>query len=130
MQVSVERATSVDRTAIRATEGETIWIWVNHIKADKWEQHEHFVHDLLLPATEKVDAPVFRHTRFLHPAHPNEDGTYTSAWLMDPVLEDGDYEILSLLQKAYGEDQGREYFQLWRDSLAGRAGYTFVQSAW
>jgi hypothetical protein len=130
MQVNVEREASVERTTIRAAEGEEMWVWVNHVKADKWEQHEHFVHDILMPATEKVDAPVFRHTRFLHPSQPNEDGTYTSAWLMDPGLEDGDYEIPSLLKKAYGEDKGKEYHQLWTDSLVSRAGYSFIQSPW
>ena len=130
MQVNVEREASVERTTIRAAEGEEMWVWVNHVKADKWEQHEHFVHDILMPATEKVDAPVFRHTRFLHPSQPNEDGTYTSAWLMDPGLEGGDYNMLSLLKKAYGEEKGEEYHRLWEDSLVSRVGYSFIQSPW
>ena len=130
MSSTTKRDTSIRRTEIRATEGEGMMVWVNHVKADKWEQHERFVHDILKPATEQVDAPVFRHTRFLHPSRPNEDGTYTSAWLMDPALEGGNYEILDLLQKAYGEEQGQEHFQLWRDSLVSRVSYGFVQSAW
>jgi hypothetical protein len=130
MQVSVKRETGVDRTAVRAIEGEVMRVLVNHVKADKWEQHERFVHDILKPATKQVDEPVFRHTRFLHPAEPNEDGTYSSAWVMDPVLEDGNYDILNLLQKAYGEEQGRQYYQLWRDSLVSRVFYRFIQSPW
>jgi len=131
MPASVERNASVERTTIRAAEGEVMWVWVNHVKADKWEQHEHFVHDLLMPATEKVDAPVFRHTRFLHPRQPNEDGTYTSAWLMDPGLEGGDYNMLSLLKKAYGEEKGEAYHRLWEDSLvSSQVGYSFIQSPW
>jgi hypothetical protein len=128
MQVSTKRDPSVERTAIRAVEGEWVSIWVNHVKADKWEQHERFVHDILMPATEKVDPPVFRHTRFLHPRERNEDGTYTSAWLVDPILEDGDYQIVSLLKKAYGEEKGQEYYQLWLDSIASRVMYAFIQS--
>ena len=131
MPASVERDASVDRKTIRAAEGEPVWVWVNHVKADKWEQHEHFVHDLLMPATQKVDVPVFRHTRFLHPSRPNEDGTYTSAWLMDPGLEGGDYDMLSLLKKAYGEEKGEEYYRLWTDSLvSSQVGYSFIQSPW
>jgi len=124
-------SSSIQRTAIRATEGERVWIWVNHVKADKWEQHERFVHDILKPATEQVDAAVFHHTRFLHPSRPNEDGTYTSAWLMDPGLEGGNYEILSLLQRTYGEEKGAEYYHLWTDSLVrSQVGYGFFQSSW
>ncbi len=130
MKSSTERDVSVDRKTIRAVEGERVVVWVNHVKADKWEQHQHFVHDILMPATEKVDAPVYRHTRFLHPGQQNEDGTYTSAWLMDPLLEDGDYDIPSLLKKAYGEEKGAEYHQLWVDSLVSRVGYHFIQSPW
>jgi hypothetical protein len=130
MQVSTRREKSVDRETIRAVEGEWVAIWVNHVKADKWEQHEHFVHDLLMPATEQADPDVLRHTRFLHPRQQNEDGTYTSVWLMDPSLEGGDYDMLSLLQKAYGEEKGEEYLQLWRDSLVGRAGHLLIQSPW
>jgi hypothetical protein len=130
MQASIKRDESVDRTAIRAAEGEPMQIWFNYVKADKWEQHARFVHDLLLPATAKVDEPVFRHTRFLHPREQNEDGTWTSVWLMDPLLEDGDYEIGRLLRKAYGEAKGAEYYQLWKDSLARRVGCHVVQSPW
>ena len=131
MKVSTERDASVDRTTIRATEGEWVSVWVNHVKADKWEQHERFVHDILMSATERVAPSVFRHTRFLHPRQQNEDGTYTSAWLMDPILEEGDYEIPNLLKKAYGEEKGKEHYQLWRDSLAApQIGYRLVQSSW
>ena len=131
MKVSTERDASVDRKTIRAVEGEWVSVWVNHVKADKWEQHEHFVHDILMPATEKVDPPVFRHTRFLHPRQPNEDGTYTSVWLMDPSLEGGDYEMPSLLKKAYGKAKAEEYWRLWEESLAGpQVGYGLVQSPW
>ena len=131
MKVSTVRDGDVDRTTIRAVEGEEVWIWVNHVKADKWEQHEHFVHDILMPATEKVDPPVFRHTRFMHPSQPNEDGTYTSVWLMDPALEGGDYVMQSLLEKAYGKAKAEEYWRLWQESLSGpRSGYGLIQSRW
>ena len=130
MQVNIKRDKGVDRETIRATKGERVAIWVYHVKADKWEQHEHFVHDLLMPATEQADPDVLRHTRFLHPREQNEDGTWTSVWLMDPSLEDGDYEMGSLLRKAYGEEKAKEYIQLWKDSLVGRSGFNLIQSPW
>ena len=81
MQKGKARDINTPREMIRATEGEKIWVLLNHIKADKLEQHKRFVHDILMPAAEKVDPAAFRHTRYLHPAEPNEDGTFTSVFL-------------------------------------------------
>jgi hypothetical protein len=121
----------VTREPIRAVEGERMWVLLNHVKADKWEQHEHFVHDVLMPAVKKVEPSALRHTRFLRPAEQNEDGTYTSVFLMDPLVEGADYDILSLLKKAYGEDKAEEYIQLWGESLASpQVGYDLFQSPW
>ena len=130
MQKGTVRNANVARETIRAAEGEQMWVLLNHVKADKQEQHEHFVHNILMPAAEKVDPAAFRHTRFLHPAEQNEDGTYTSVFLMDPVIEGTDYGILSLLKKAYGEDKAEEYVQLWNESLVSpQVGYELIQSA-
>ena len=131
VQKGTERNTNVAREPIRAVEGERMWVLLNHVKADKWEQHRHFVHDILVPAIEKAEPSVLRHTRVLYPAERNEDGTYTSVFLMDPVIEDADYDILSLLKKAYGEEQAEEYILLWSESLAGpQVGYDLFQSPW
>jgi hypothetical protein len=121
----------VARETIRAVEGERMWVLLNHVKADKWEQHEHFVHHILMPAAEQVAPSALRQVRFLHPARQNEDGTYTSVFLMDPLIEGAVYDILSLLEKAYGEEKAKEYIELWIESLAGpQVGYDLVQSPW
>ncbi len=126
-----ERNANVARETVRTLEGERVWVLLNHVKADKWEQHERFVHHILMPAVKQVAPSALRHTRFLHPAEQNEDGTYTSVFLMDPLVEGADYDILSLLEKAYGEDKAEEYIQLWNESLAGpQVGYDLVQSPW
>jgi hypothetical protein len=131
VQKGTERNTNVAREPVRAVEGERMWVLLNYVKADKWEQHEHFVHDIFVPAIEKVEPSVLRRTRVLHPAEQNEDGTYTSVFLMDPLAEGADYDILSLLTKAYGEDKAEEYIQLWGESLASpRVGYALIQSPW
>lgn len=130
MQKGTVRNANVARETIRATEGEQMWVLLNNVKADKWEQHKHFVHDILMPAAEKVDPAAFRHTRFLHPAEPNEDGTYTSVFLMDPLIEGADYTFMGLFTKAYGEEKAKEYVQLWDDALASpQVGYSVIQSA-
>ena len=121
---------SSPQKAVRAAEGQKMWVLLNHIKADRCAQFERFVHDILMSAGEKVDPAAFRHTRFLHPAEQNEDGTYTSVFLMDPLIKGADYNILNLLKKAYSEDKAEEYYQLWIDSLASpQTGYEVTQSA-
>ncbi len=50
---------------------------------------------------------------------------------MDPLIKDADYDILSLLEKAYGKDEAEEYIQLWNESLSGpQVGYSLTQSLW
>lgn len=116
---------------VRAAEGERMWVLLNHVKADKWEQHAHFVHHILMPAVEKVEPSALRHTRFLHPAEQNEDGTCTSGFLMDPLVEGADYDIMSLLTKAYGEQKAEKYIQSWGETLASpQVGYDLIQSPW
>jgi hypothetical protein len=131
MQKGTERNANVAHETVRAVEGERMWVLLNHVKADKWEQHERFVHDILMPAVEEVEPSALRHTRFLRPAEQNEDGTYTSVFLMDPLVEDADYDIVSLLTKAYGQEKAEEYVQLWGETLAGpQVGYDLIQSPW
>ena len=57
-------------------------------------------------------------TRLLYPIRPSDDGTYTCAWLMDPLIEGADYDIGSLLTKMYGAEQARDNLALWVDAHA------------
>jgi hypothetical protein len=130
MTSETARNANVARETIRAGEGERVWILLNQVKPGKWEQHEHFVHSILMPAAREAEPAAFRHSRFLHPAGQNEDGTYTSVFLMDPYIEGADYLILSLLKKAYGDDKAEEYIQLWNESLASdQVSYDLIQSS-
>ena len=123
------RDADVARETIRAFEGERVWVLLNHVKGDKWEEHKDFVHDILVPAAEKADPVALRHSRFLHPAEQNEDGTYTSVFLMDPVIEGAEYGIMNLLKEAYGEDKAEEYARLWDESLVEpQVGYELIQA--
>jgi|SRR5215207_7888985 len=129
MQKTKGRDLNVARETIRAAKGERMWVLLNHVKADKLEQHKHFVQDILMPAVEKVDPAAFRHTRFLSPAEPNEDGTFTSVFLMDPLIEDADYTFLGVLTKAYGEEQAKEYIKLWEEAEASpQVSYSLTQT--
>jgi hypothetical protein len=129
MQKTKERDLDVPRELIRAAAGEQMWVLLNHVKADKLEQHKHFVQDILMPAAEKADPVAYRHTRFLAPAEPNEDGSFTSVFLMDPLIEGADYTFLGLLTKAYGEEQAKQYIKLWEEAEASpQVGYSVTQA--
>jgi hypothetical protein len=114
-----------------AKEGEKVWGVLNRVKADKLDVHRNFVYDLLMPAVQKVAPEGLASVRFLEAANPNEDGTYTTVWIMDPVIESVDYSYDSLLIAAYGAEQGAEYLKLVDEySLSEQEGYDFRQSKW
>jgi hypothetical protein len=115
----------------RASEGERLYVFMNRVKADKCELHEHFVHEILYPAALKVAPTTVRQVRFLHPTEANDDGTYAYFFLMDPVIEGADYNIESLLKQVYGEEKAQEYNQIWFDTLAEpQVAYEVIQSPW
>jgi len=111
----------------RATEEDEVWVLLNHVKAEDWENHKNFVLNILIPAAEKVVPNEMGHTRFLYQTEPNEDGSYTSIWLMDPVIKDGNYDISKILKKAYGDEKGEEYYKLW---AVNQVGFSVKQSPW
>ena len=99
MQGGTARDRETPREMIRAGKGEKIWVLANPVKADKLNQHEHFVFDILMPAVKAADPVAYRHIRYLHPSRKDKDGNYTSFWLMDPLIEGSEYDILKILQE-------------------------------
>jgi hypothetical protein len=120
------------QSRMMAKPGETVWIFINPVKADKREQFEKFLHEIFWPGAKKLsaaDQKVFKQTRILHPTQPEKDGTYSYIFVMDPVVEGGDYDIPSLLNKMYGEAKAKEYNELFESSLNGpQIGYIETQS--
>jgi hypothetical protein len=117
---------------IRAAKGDTVWVLLNHIKADKCEQFEKFVHEILWPVALKLDAidqKVAKQTRVLHPVEMNKDSTYTYIFLMDPVIPGASYEVIYYLKKGYGEEKAKEYSKMFEECYASpQVGYTLIQS--
>ena len=111
----------------RAVEGDQVWVVLNHVKAENWEEHKDFVLNILIPAAEKIVPHEMGHTRFLYQTEPNEDDNYTSVFLMDPVVEDGNYDILEILKKAYGDEQAEVYHKRF---FADQVAYGLQQSPW
>lgn len=122
--------TSSSRTM--AAPGEEVHVSAYTVKADKRAQYEQFVHDVFWPGVSKLsaaDQKVFRQTRVMHPAGPNPDGTFTYAFIMDPYIKGGDYDIESLIKKMYGPQKGAEHYQLFQTAIVGEGtDYQLTQS--
>ena len=120
-----------ERENIRAHEGEAVWVVLNHIRAEKHEAFEHFLQAILLPAIAHIHPETYNKVRVLHPTKPNEDGTYTYIFLMDPVVPDGIYEISSILHEFYNAEQADAYVKIWDEALLfPQTEYNMVQSTW
>ena len=121
----------IDRECNRAVEGERVWVLLTHIKPDRRQEFEHFIHDFIAPISARSEPNVLNRTRFLLPAEPNEDGTYTYVFLMDPVVKDGIYSFEKILSLDYSPEETAVHLKLWNDSLASpQVGYEVIQANW
>ena len=116
---------------IRAHTGEDVWVLLNHVRAEKCQEFEHFVHQVLMPALSHIHPETHNKTRILHPMLPNADGTHTYIFLMDPVVADGMYSISGILYQYYQPNLADKYVAMWNEMLASpQVEYDMVQSAW
>ena len=98
-----------------AVAGDTVWVIVNHVKADKRAQFERFCTELFWPGAARLSVAeqrVFRQTRVLNAARPDADGTYAYLFIMDPVLRGASYDISAYLKEMYGSEKATTYDQL------------------
>ncbi len=119
------------RGLARGREGEKVQVVLDHIRGDKRHQAESF-YDLFWHNPDAWPAEYQEArttTRLLYPTEANDDGTYTYAWLFDPVVEGADYDILKVLKKMYGDQKAEEYFRSWADAHASeQVAYSFEQT--
>ena len=110
----------------RAKSNETVWLCTYKVKADKRQQYEHFVHDIFWKGASKLsgnERKVFSQTRIMHPEKAEKDGTYLYSFLMDPVIKNANYDILSITKKMYGAEKGAEYYKLFEDAITSESDY-------
>jgi hypothetical protein len=123
---------SAQKVVQRAAKGDTVWVIVNHIKADKKAQFEKFITETFWGASNKLkgnDKTVFKQTRVLYPTQPETDGTLSYIFIMDPVLSGGDYDIYNLLTKIYGDQKASEYNNVFNETAASeQTMYIEIQS--
>ncbi len=117
--------------APRATRGQRVTVWVDIIKADKREEWERLIHEILAPAAARADEGLMTHMRFLEPREPNDDGTWTYVMAADPRLEGAGYDVRPYIVAAFGEDEADAFDEAWNDCHArGQRGYDVIESAW
>jgi hypothetical protein len=64
----------------RAKEGDSVWIYINHVKADKRQDFEKLLHEVFFDSSSRLSEDqrrVFQQTRILHPAQAEKDGSYS-----------------------------------------------------
>ncbi len=121
----------IQKECLRAVDGEKIWVLVNHVKPDRRQEFERFMHEIIKQIAVRSEPHVLNRTRILHPTEPNEDGTYTYIFLADPFVPDGEYNIEKLLSLAYSPEEADELSKLFYESLASdQVGYEVIQTAW
>jgi hypothetical protein len=129
---AIAQTTSKVNLERRANKGDTVWVIINHVKADKRQQFENFINETFWPSAkklEKKDQMVFKQTRVLYPTTAQPDGSYTYIFLMDPFISGGDYDITSLLTKMYGKQKAADLDKVLSDTYASdQTQYLQVQS--
>lgn len=131
MNKQISQNEAVQDKCICAVEGEQVWVLLNHVKAERRKEFERFMHEIIAPIAERSEPDVLKRTRILHPAGPNEDGTYTYIFLMDPVAPEGEYDLGKLLALAYPPEQSEELGELFTGSLASpQVEYKMTQVTW
>ena len=128
---------SCDKRNVVASSGESMWVILNHVKADKRQQFEKFVYEILLPALEegaKVDLTskkIIEQTRMLEPRRANKDSSYTYIWLMDPIVKDADYSYPGILNKVYSPEETKKYISMNDECLVSpQIGYRVKRGSW
>jgi hypothetical protein len=103
--VTATAGRTLSHPAKAAPEGAIVHVVINTIKSDKKQQFEDAVQKvfaaLRFAATkDPIAKRVNDQTRVLSPTKANDDGTYTYVFILDPVVEGGEYMALNILLKA------------------------------
>jgi hypothetical protein len=107
---------------LNAQSPQAVRIVINVVKADKQKQFENYL-TKFRAALDKVSAtdPVIKRTndqtRVLKPTKPNEDGTYTYVFLMDPYVEEADYNMPRVLERAMSKSEADAIFKQFMDAI-------------
>jgi hypothetical protein len=115
----------------RAHPGETVWVCISVIKADKREAFLRHVREVKTPAVKAVRPEAHASVRLLEPSEASADGTWPFVWLMDPALPGEDYEMEPMYEAFYGSEKAKELLREWDDCHVGeQLFYAVTQTEW
>ncbi|MCO6480204.1 MAG: hypothetical protein J5I94_26430 [Phaeodactylibacter sp.] len=107
---------------MRAKQGEDVWLIINYVKDEAKADYEAFMADtffaLLQKSKNEKTRQQYQQTRYLKPARQNEDGTWTYIFLMDPVVEDGNYDIPELFMEVHSEEEAQKLMEQYESFMA------------
>ena len=110
------------KEAMRAKEGETTLLIINYVKDESKMEYEKFMNeiffDLLLSSKKPLMKAQYNQTRWLSPTRQNEDGTWTYAFFMDPLVENGNYEFPPLFEEKYSKEESEKLIGQYESFMA------------
>jgi hypothetical protein len=110
---------------IRAQAGDTVYLVEHQVRPERRQQFEDFVHEVLWPAIQSTAAAepargfALQRVRLLLPITPDENGSYTYTFVLDPVVAGESYNVLDLLRARYGEAEGTRHYGMFTETWAG-----------
>lgn len=99
-------------------------VWIAVINVKQFEDFMNQFYAALKEAGKKdpIVAQMARQTRYLTPAGPNPDGTYSYVFLMDPLVPTADYRLEALLKKVLPPADADRLFKQFMDSVVAEKG--------
>ena len=111
-----------NKEEVRAKEGDKMMIIFNTVKADAKQDYMKFMENLFFPMVRDHKKPMIREqhlkTRWLGPVTQNEDGSWTFVYLMDPLVENGNYQFPPLFEEKFGQEKAKELLEQYSSFLA------------
>jgi hypothetical protein len=117
---------------MRGTPGDTVRVIVNHVRADRRDQFDRFLHAVLYPAmvqaapNDSLTALQMQRARVLAPTGMSADSTWTYVFVVDPVVSSASYSFSRLFARVYTQAKADSSMQLFRDALA-RPSETYIE---
>jgi hypothetical protein len=100
---------------LRAQPGDTVYLVDHYVRPDQREHFEEFVEQVLWPA---LRGRVQQQTRMLKSLVPNEEGSFTYTFVLDPVVQGERYDILDFLRATYPEEEAVQHYVRFTDTWA------------
>ena len=121
------------KEVMRAKESGKVMMIINYVKDESKTEYEKFMNEIFFDLLSKSKNPLtkekYQKTRWLTPSAQNENKTWTYAFVMDPLVENGDYGILPLFQERFSKEESEKLLEKYASFLAGPPDvHTLVQS--